>query len=445
LRSGRVDQGVATLRGVLSEVGVPMPATPRRVLISIIGARLRLWLRGLSVRLRDERDVAPDVLLRADTCASAGLGLSMVNVIRGADFQTRHLLLALQAGEPVRIAVSLAINAMNAAGDGARGRARATELLARAREIATRVDQPFVDALIRAASGVTSFIGGRFAEARAELGRAEQILGDRCVGTDFHRATVQLFSIAACFYLGEIRELRERVARYLLEAEQRGDLYARVNLQIAAGNMAWLAHDEPEEARKRATEALAAWSRDGYLLQHWYALRSLAQIDLYQGRNASAYERLSREWRPLTRSLIARSEHIFIETRQLRGRVALAAASDPRFANALSEAEQAAKQLRRVAVPWSICFALLLDAGIAVHRGDRSRAARLLREAIERCESTDLLLHAATARRRLGAIVTESDGKSELERGTAFMLAQGIRDPQRFTQMLVPGDPGWVR
>jgi tetratricopeptide (TPR) repeat protein len=69
LRSGRVDQGVATLRGVLSEVGLPMPASPRRVLVSIIGARLRLWLRGLSVRLRDERDVAPDVLLRTDTCA----------------------------------------------------------------------------------------------------------------------------------------------------------------------------------------------------------------------------------------------------------------------------------------------------------------------------------------------------------------------------------------
>ena len=238
-----------------------------------------------------------------------------------------------------------------------------------------------------------------------------------------------------------MRELGERVERYLVEAEQRGDLYARVNLQIAAGNMAWLARDEPQEARKRASEALAAWSRDGYLLQHWYALRSLAQIDLYQGRSSEAYERTAREWGPLTRSLIARPEHIFIETRQLRGRVALAAAAHPRHARALSEAEQAAKQLVRVGEPWSVSFARLLDAGIAHRRGDRTRAVKLFREAIELCEKSELRLHAAAARRRLGELVPGRDGEREQQLGTEFLLEQGIRAPERFTQMLVPGDP----
>ena len=38
-------------------------------------------------------------------------GLALVDSIRAADFNTRHLLLALEAGEPYRIARALALEA----------------------------------------------------------------------------------------------------------------------------------------------------------------------------------------------------------------------------------------------------------------------------------------------------------------------------------------------
>ena len=47
--------------------------------------------------------------LSETTCWSAATGLALVDPLRGANFQTRHLLLALQAGEPYRVARALAL------------------------------------------------------------------------------------------------------------------------------------------------------------------------------------------------------------------------------------------------------------------------------------------------------------------------------------------------
>ena len=49
-------------------------------------------------------EIAPEELLHIDTCWSVALGLSHVDPVRGCDFHMRHLLLALRAGEPYRIA-----------------------------------------------------------------------------------------------------------------------------------------------------------------------------------------------------------------------------------------------------------------------------------------------------------------------------------------------------
>ena len=49
-------------------------------------------------------DLAPAELMRIDICWSAASGLALIDTVRGADFQTRHLLLALNSGERYRIA-----------------------------------------------------------------------------------------------------------------------------------------------------------------------------------------------------------------------------------------------------------------------------------------------------------------------------------------------------
>ena len=82
---------------------------PRSALGSLLLRRARIRLRGLRFVERDESQLSAEMLTRIDTCWSAAAGLSMVDTIRCADFQARHLLLALDAGEPYRIARALAM------------------------------------------------------------------------------------------------------------------------------------------------------------------------------------------------------------------------------------------------------------------------------------------------------------------------------------------------
>ena len=62
-----------------------------------------LRLRGLGFRPRDAREIEPRQLELVDISRSVAVGISVVDVIRGSDYQTRSLLLALKAGEPSRI------------------------------------------------------------------------------------------------------------------------------------------------------------------------------------------------------------------------------------------------------------------------------------------------------------------------------------------------------
>ena len=68
-------------------------------------------------------------MARIDATWSVAVALGTVDTVRGADFQTRNLILALKAGEPYRIARALTMEAAYVATAGGPGHARAAKLL----------------------------------------------------------------------------------------------------------------------------------------------------------------------------------------------------------------------------------------------------------------------------------------------------------------------------
>src|SRR4029077_8228056 len=106
-----LEGGVARLRDLLAATGMKLPATRWGAILSLALRRARLRLRGLGFRAREAKQMPASLLARADLCWSVGSGLAMVDVLRALDYQTRNLILSLEAGDPYRIARALTYEA----------------------------------------------------------------------------------------------------------------------------------------------------------------------------------------------------------------------------------------------------------------------------------------------------------------------------------------------
>ncbi|HEX2676510.1 MAG TPA: AAA family ATPase, partial [Polyangiales bacterium] len=201
LRSGHVDQGLALLRRVLGAIDLALPKSPQRALISLLLRRVRLGMRGLGYVERDEKSVSRSLLARIDTCWSASVGLGLIDFVRGGDFQTRHCLLALEAGEPYRLARALALEAGYLAADGGKTEARVRDVLDLADRILARHAHPHAHALTRLARGMAAWHLGHFRESMPLCEQAERIFREQCRGATWEIATTQVFEAVARYYL----------------------------------------------------------------------------------------------------------------------------------------------------------------------------------------------------------------------------------------------------
>jgi serine/threonine protein kinase len=441
-RSGHIDEGMAAVRTVLSAVDMKLPPTPRRALLSLLMQRARLNLRGLRFGERDDSQVSQKDLTRIDVCWSIALGLGLVDTIQGADFQTRGMLLALDAGEPYRIARAMAMEAAYNATGGGKTSARTRRLLDAAEELSERIGHPHAQALSKLMSGFAGLLEGRFAFCRDQLLVSEDILRNRCTGVAWELDSLQFFKMGSLAYLGEFAELARLAPIHLHEAQERGDLYCATNLRSGWSNLIYLAADDPEGGRRSTQEAMRSWSQRGFHIQHLYDVMAHGHIDLYLGDGRSALARLDESWKALEGSLLLRVQQLRVQILGLRGRAALAAAlADPSAAPQLLKiAERDARKIEKEKMEWGSAFSLLLRAGVAHLRGQKDEALGHLRAAATAAERCKMGLHLAAARWREAQLLGPGAASRALkDAADAYMTAQNIRNPPRMVAMQAPG------
>jgi len=431
LRSGHVDQGMQAMREVLAVVNMTIAPQPWRAFVALLFRRGHLLLRGLDFNERAEAAIDPAVLRRIDVCWSVSVGLAMIDTIRGASFQTRQLILALNAGEPYRVARALAAEASFVATIGKRGEALSARLIKESQTLAARVGDAQLLGLVEFCTGLTHFLVGRWKESRLHQVEAERLFREAGSAVTWEAASARLFGVWSLFYLGELQELSRRLPALLDEARRRGDKYTTTSLQSGLAIVSLLAADQPKKARAQVSEVRGAWSTGSYQFQHYWSLLSDGMIDLYQGDAESCYQRLEVEWPALKGSLFLRIQNVRVEARFLKGRSSLATG---RLDQALGDAER----LEGEGADWARAFSMLIRSGVAAARKMPQRALELLRRAIELLEAGDMALFAAAARARLGELEGGELGAARLKAGHAAMLAQGVKDPVAMTRMLIP-------
>ena len=440
LVSGHIDEGLSAYGAILDPMGLSLPSTPRRALLRLLLSRARLRLRGLGFSEHAAAQVPREKLELIDIFRSVAVGISIVDVIRGADYQTRSLLLALEAGEPLRIALALGWEAVHVACQGRPTWRRTERLVAAAAGLADRIAHPHALGMASLSAGAAEFLIGRYHAGNEFLNRAEAIFKDRCTGVIWELDTARIFGLWSLFYLGRLVELRERCQEIFHEARERGDRYMVATPGPFVGAVVRLGDDDVEGARRFAREALGQWSHQGFHIQHLNFYYGNLYIDSYAGDAVGAWQRITETEPLLESSLLLRIQQVCADVIQHTGRgaVSLAVVATDRKP-LLRRAEKSARRLERQQTAWAVALARLIRAGAASVRGDVIRAEGLLADAAERFDSADMGLFAASARRQLGHARGGDEGRVLIEQADAQMRAQSIRDPARMAACLVPG------
>lgn len=436
LMGGHINEGLELIRSVLAAVGLSYPASPMSALISLLVKRLQVRLRGLKFTERDETQISEFDLMRLDTCFAVAAGLGSVDLIRGADFQSRHLLLALRAGEPFRLARALAFEAAWTAARG--GATRSEQIAKQAEELALKVDHPYAIALSTWAKGVGAYLSGHWRKGAEVCGKAAEVLRDRCTGSTWELTIANRYRLSALMHLGEIAEVSRQVPALLSAALEQGNLFAAMDLRTRL-NVIWLAADQPDKARAEVLEALKSWPQGGFHLQHYISLHALVQIEIYTGDMEVAQRHVEGQWQALENSQLFRTPGVALEALQLRGRATVAACAVRRDEGKLRSVEKMARRMEKVKMTWSKPYATLLRAAVAEQLTDGENATRLLSQALEMFERAEMGLYAAATRRRLGERLGGERGQQLITEADAWMIEQKIKNPKALVRMLAPG------
>jgi hypothetical protein len=299
---------------------------------------------------------------------------------------------------------------------GSRTRERTTELLARARELLVRVEQPDAVGLVEMAEGIAGYLQTRWREAQESCWKAEATFLDRCTGVAWQVDTVRWFGLRASLWLGDIATLQRRVPEVLADAEARGDPYSAANVRTYLTPFLALCDDAPRRARAEVESGMTRLSRKAFHAQHMHAELMLVTTDLYESKAAAAMSRVEQAALALERSRLSAHQVLRIWTSHTRGCVALALGD-------VASVRRAAQSLEREDNAVSGALAGMLRAGAM----PVARSMAAWEVAAQAAAAADLHLYAACAQLHSGD-----------PRGEAWMRAAGVRNPARLARVLAP-------
>lgn len=429
MMSGHLDAGLGLAATLLGEVGLGLEASSLVAVSTTAWRRLRLRLRG--VRPGGGEQTAAEVE-RLDVCWAMVTGLQCIDPIRSSAFQAKYMLLALDLGEPTRIARGFAAEAAAMSLRGERSLVEGLERADRAKAMAEHLDDAYLLALTAQERGTLYGRCGRWREAVAEFNAALAVLATHCPGAAWERSTSELSMVDQLVYLGDVAQIAQVADRVLRDGTASGNLY-QLTIAMRPLHLVRLAADEPDRALREVTAAISGWPAEGRM-QHFNACWALSQVDLYAGRASDALRRLEASWDGMRWSMMLTIECVRVEMTHARGRARLASASGDDATERLAGADRDALSLLEEAAPWAHPLGLLLRAGVRNARGERPVDDLVAAE--REFDALGMALYAAAARRRLAELNEDPPAIRAAFKGLKVV------HPGRMCRMLAPGFPG---
>ncbi len=438
LRSGRIDEGLDAFEEVMRVAQLPIPAAGTRAVTSLLYQRFRLWARGLAVPTH-RKQLARETEVAMDANWSTGVALAGFDLIKSADLQTRFLRQALDAGDPMRISLGLAMEGVMLALGGKKTQQRAASVIETAEQLAQEVGDPYAMGWASGAAAVLATSEGRWHSAITLSDYAVALFQGRCVDAAWEVGTMQTwFRLRALYSLGELEQLATDVADIERDAERRQDLYTATNVRLGIVPYLRLAADDVAGARLIVRDTIGAWSKRGWHNQHHDALRAECMIYLYEGDAAGMHARLDDGWRQIKRSgtYVTRNQRMLSNAVKTAALLMGARKDATHRASGIQEARALTDRIAQEGSVWASTIAAGLSARIAALEARPDAPARI--EASERAVAeADMPLHASALRRLRGDVLGGDAGAALIRDADAALRARGVADPARMAEILI--------
>ena len=440
LRRGRLDEALPPCEKLLGDVGFRIPLGTRTSRTRMATQWVAAKLRGLEFVDREATTIPPRQLLAIDVLYSIGSSLAFADPGLGRVVQAELMRAALDAGEPVRVALALAQEVCYAGAGGSRNRGAVEAVCSRLKGLAMRVGHAEVIGFADTAIGIAAHMGGRWREARGHLESGLARLRDEGDNVRWEIDLGDSFWLATLFELGEWRELVRMTQLLLRDAIDRGDVGAQQGLRIGRSNGAWLLAGRPDHAREQlglGQRSLEENTAGGFFLPHVRALAAAANIDLYVGDAASALHRLDEARPRIDRLGCARLQYLRIELGVLRAR-ALLLSTAGRTEDRLREVRGITDELHKEGAPWAAGLAHALRASAHAFAGALDVARVELLAAEEQLVATGMLGLLHIARLRRGRIEGGAIGIARAEAARDLLEDLGAAEPDRVAMHQMP-------
>jgi hypothetical protein len=397
---------------------------------------LRLRLRKDRFVIRPAASIDPGTLLDLDASYNLASLLRPIDALRGPLVYEQFILLALQTGEPTRVARALgmrAFNLLNFQSDDTYAR----KLLAQCEDLAQGFGAPPAIALLYRA--LFSWGLGEWERAADEVEKAlRESPPGRGVYSHWTYGTLRIVQLHILYYRGRLAEAAPLVFGLMAEADRRHDLHAGMQARIGSNNLAFLKEDRVEDALAAVRSAQVAFaSRRGVTLYDVLAMTALVNIHLYEGATQRAWDLVSGARRRLERSFMLRSIQVRTEFLFFFGRAALGNQrwSVHRRARVVL---RAARKLARTGRRWPMVLAGLLRACAFRVAGHTEEALASLREVAPIAQAADMRLHEAAARWCWAELVHGKERVAQRALAQKILNAQQFKKPDRLVAMLMP-------
>lgn len=444
LTGGHMEQGIEVLADVLRHANMEFPADTRRAYMLVAWNLALLRVNRLTWKSVSEDQVDSDQLNKIEVCWTVATGFALADSVRAMVFGVKGARLALDGGEPFRIARATSLASVASAALGAEG--SSGRLLNASERAATEHGGPLARVYVEIAHFTHAFFFDqswrRCVEWRHEIERLWHSAGK---GSGFELSFVIQFSSWAQSMLGDPRATAAEVDRVVRDAQRVGDRLLEVSMRVYHV-LNHLAIDDPVSATRDVTEAIESWlpGRDVFQLPHAWALRSQGDIALYTGEPfmhtefSMRFHRLRRS--PLWNTIWTRGQGQYLQGRVALARAASLGGTNPTEAREqLRLAEQMARKLTKYKGRTQPLFSALIRAGLARVRGQDGKAIGFLRQAMAGFEAGESMLYAQVARLRLGQTLGGSEGEALEAEARTWMHGHGIVRPSQIANMYIPG------